>query len=191
MIENFLRLPRGAAEVVADLLRVVGAIGVLVAAIAFGPTDAGVLAFVLPALLLPRFLGARPAFDIVAVLILLIAGWSNVLDLYTRIDWWDIAVHVSCTAVLAALVYLLLAQLEVVPDARAPRTSPATPIVLTTTLGLALSAIWEMVEWIGKTFISAEIFVEYNDTIGDMAVGGLGALAAGVLLARVRLTRRS
>ena len=46
-----------------------------------------------------------------------------------------------------------------------------------------------MVEWLGKTFITDEIFVTYTDTIGDMAVGGLGALIAGIVVARVRLLR--
>jgi hypothetical protein len=39
-----------------------------------------------------------------------------------------------------------------------------------------------MVEWLGKTYVSSSIFVAYDDTIGDMAVGGLGALVAGALL---------
>jgi hypothetical protein len=68
-------------------------------------------------------------------------------------------------------------------------TSPAdrtftlgAAVVLTTAFGLAGSAVWEMVEWLGKTFISTDIFVAYDDTIGDMAVGGLGALCAGLAL---------
>ncbi len=57
-------------------------------------------------------------------------------------------------------------------------------------IGLAASAVWEMIEWAGRTFVTDEIFVTYEDTIGDMAMGGLGALAAGVLVAVVRLERR-
>ena len=56
------------------------------------------------------------------------------------------------------------------------------------TLLLALSAIWEMVEWAGRTFIAPEIFVSYQDTIGDMAAGGLGSLLAGIVAGAVRLT---
>ncbi|MFB2585243.1 hypothetical protein [Herbiconiux liukaitaii] len=189
MIAAFLRRPHGALEMVADALRVLGAVGVLVAAIAFGPTDAGVLAFVLPGLLLPRFLGVRPGFDIVYCALLLVAGWSNVLDLYTRIPWWDVLVHFACTGVIAVMLYLLLAQMGVVMDPADDRFTPATALVLSATLGLALSAVWEMVEWIGHTFISGEIFVEYDDTIGDMAMGGLGAVIAGIVLAAVPLRR--
>jgi hypothetical protein len=187
VIANFLRRPRGTAEFVADALRVIGLLSVIVAAALFQATDAGVLAFLLPGLLLPRFVGARPAFDIVFCVLLLVAGWSNVLDLYTSVRWWDIPVHIACTGVIAALVYLLLAQVGVL--AHPEGASIATRIVLTTAFGLAVSALWEMVEWFGHAFISSAIFVEYNDTIGDMAVGALGALAAGVVLAFVPLER--
>lgn len=41
----------------------------------------------------------------------------------------------------------------------------------------------------GRRFLSDEIFVGYQDTIGDMAVGGVGAAVAGLLLTRVRVLR--
>ena len=72
---------------------------------------------------------------------------------------------------------------------RADDVPAVVPIVLTAVIGLALSAVWEMVEWFGRTFITAQIYVTYDDTIGDMAVGGFGAIVAGVVLASVRLVR--
>jgi hypothetical protein len=191
MIEQFLRPSSGPAEIAADALRVLGLVGVVVAAVFFGATDAGVLAFVLPGLLLPRFLGVRAAFDIVYCALLLIAGWSNVLDLYTSIAWWDVVVHLTCTAVIAAMLYLLLARLGIVSDPGDTRFSASTAVVLTAALGLAVSALWEMVEWVGHAFISADIFVQYDDTISDLAMGGLGSVIAGVVVAFVPLVRRS
>jgi hypothetical protein len=68
-----------------------------------------------------------------------------------------------------------------------PTTDPgfrrATGVILGLALGLAVSALWEMVEWAGYTFISDRIYVTYDDTISDMAIGGLGALLAGLALA--------
>ncbi|WP_066039749.1 hypothetical protein [Herbiconiux solani] len=189
MIAEFLRPPRGAAEIAADALRILGLVGVLVAALLFSATDAGILAFVLPGLLLPRFLGMRAGFDIAYCLALQAAGWSNVLDLYTRVTWWDIPVHLVCTGMIAIVAYLFLARLGAVARPGGAGFTVAGGILVTTALGLAVSALWEMVEWIGKTYVSSAIFVEYDDTIGDMAVGGLGALLAGVLLATVRLER--
>jgi len=187
MIENFLRRPRTAAEIVADGVRAFGLLSVVIAAVWFDLTDAGVLAFALPGLLIPRFVGVRAGVDISFCLTLLVAAWSNVFDLYTRIAWWDLAVHFVCTAMIAALVYLWFSRLGVISSRG--RYPVFGAVLITTMLGLALSALWEMVEWIGHAYISAEIFVAYDDTISDMAVGGLGALLAGVVVSTVRLLR--
>lgn len=189
VIENFLRPPSGIGAWAADALRVAGALSVIAAALWWTPTDAGVVALTLPALVVPRFLGARPSFDIAANLTILVAAWSNVLDLYTGIPWWDLVVHFVCTGVMAVLLYLVLSFLAITPSPGTPAFTLPTTVVLTTALGLALSALWEMVEWLGETLITDEIYVTYDDTISDMAIGGVGALVAGTILARVRLTR--
>ncbi len=48
---------------------------------------------------------------------------------------------------------------------------------------MAAGVVWEIGEWFGHTFIDTSIVVEYTDTIGDLAAGGLGSLVAGGLLA--------
>jgi len=186
---NFLHPPSSVLEYVADAVRVLGVASVLVLAIWGTATDAGVLAFTLPALLLPRFLGARAGFDVAFGVTVLIAAWSNVLDVYTTLPWWDLLVHFLCTGVIVVAAYLTLAQAAVVADPRRPGSLARTPLVLASALGLAVSALWEMVEWFGYTFITDDIFVAYADTIGDMAVGGLGGVCAGIVLAFVRLRR--
>ncbi|MCR2826878.1 DUF2238 domain-containing protein [Microbacterium sp. zg.Y909] len=189
MIENFLRRPQTVSEVIADTLRLVGLISVIAASIWSTATDAGILALALPALLVPRFVGVRSSFDIVYQVIVLAAAWSNVLDFYRTVDNWDLILHFSCTAVLAAMAYLVLVRFSITPDPRTEGFARRTAIVLVTVLGLAASAVWEMIEWVGYAFITDEIFVTYPDTIGDMAVGGLGSLVAGIVLAFVRLDR--
>jgi hypothetical protein len=178
-------------EWTADALRVLGLVGVVAAFVWFTPTDAGVLAAALPALVVPRFLGVRAGFDVAFGVTVLVAAWSNVFDLYRTVPGWDILLHVVCTGLLAATLYVALARLEVVPAALAEGTRRRTPIVLVTSLALALSVLWEVVEWAGKTFVTDEIFVTYADTIGDLVAGGAGGLLAGLLVARVRLERGS
>ncbi|MET0812915.1 MAG: hypothetical protein ABWY03_07660, partial [Microbacterium sp.] len=73
MIVNFLRPPRRASEYVADAVRVLGFVSVVVAAIGWTATDAGILAFALPALLIPRFVGVRPWLDTAFGLTVLVA----------------------------------------------------------------------------------------------------------------------
>ncbi len=190
MIENFLRRPQTAGEVTADLIRIAGFLSILIAALWFDLTDAGVLAFTLPGLLVPRFVGVRSWFDIVFGMTLLAAAWSNVFDLYTRVPGWDLVVHFACTGVLAMVVYLLLARRDVVHPPGAPAFRAWAAIVMTAVFGLAMSAVWEMIEWFGHAFISDAIFVAYDDTIGDMAVGGLGAVLGGFAIAFLTLYRR-
>ncbi|MDT3317332.1 hypothetical protein Q9S71_10930 [Microbacterium sp. KSW4-11] len=185
MREDFLRQPASPAEWAADGIRLLGLISVLAAFVWWTPTDAGILALALPALLVPRLLGVLPWFDVVYGVTVSVAAWSNVLDLYRSIAWWDLVVHFVATGVIASVGYVALQRSGVLPD----RPRRRTAIVLLPTIGLAISAIWEMVEWLGKTFVDSEIFVTYPDTIGDMAVGGAGALLMGLVLARIRIDR--
>ena len=189
MIANFLRPPQTVGEYAADALRAIGLVSVIVAATCWTLTDAGILAFSLPALLVPRFLGVRAWFDIVYCAIVLLAAWSNVLKLYTSVPGWDLVVHFAAGGILAAMLYMLLSHWAIVPRPGSAAFMSRVPIVIVTALGLAISAMWEMVEWLGYRFITEEISVAYEDTIADMALGGLGALAAGILVACVRLQR--
>ena len=186
---SFLRRPSSPGDYLADGVRVAGLLSVVAAFIWWDVTDAGVLALALPALLVPRLAWVLPWFDIVYGITVLAAAWSNVLDLYRTIAGWDLLLHFVCTGVIAAMAYLVLARLNVVTAPRSASFLRRTPLVVVTALGLAASALWEMIEWLGYTFVSGDIFVGYNDTIGDMAVGGLGAVLAGVLVAFVRLER--
>lgn len=188
MIENFLRRPQTIAEGFADGLRVVSVFSVVVAAVWFDLTDAGVLALAVPGTLIPRFIGVRAWADIAVVATLLVAAWSNVFDLYTRIGGWDLVVHFACTAVLATMSYLLLRRAGIVAIP-GPGWEVAASVLITTMSGLALSAVWELIEWLGYTYISDEIFVGYEDTIGDMAMGALGAAIAGCFAAYAPLLR--
>lgn len=189
MKENFLRPPHGFAEYAADALRVIGVLSVIAAAIWSTPTDAGILALALPALMVPRILGMRAGMDIAVGLTVLVAAGSNVFDLYRSVAGWDLVVHFVCTGVIAAAGYLILARTGVVPAQRDAAFRKRTAIVITAALGLAVSALWEMIEWAGRTFVTSEIFVTYEDTIGDMAIGGLGAVFAGVVVAFFPLER--
>lgn len=182
MIENFLRAPQSLAEVAADVLRCLGVFGVILALVFFDLTDAGILAFALPGLVAPRFLAFPAAADITISVTLLIAAWSNVFDLYTRIPSWDLLVHFFCTAVLAAALYVLLLRSKTVADPGVSLLAARVGVLLTAALGLALSAVWEMVEWLGFIFITPDISVTYTDTIGDMAAGGIGSAVAGVVV---------
>lgn len=184
---DLLRRPATAWEVLADVVRIAGVASIVVAGVAGDAADAAVLLLAASASLLPRMLGLRGGLDAGFGLVVLVAAWSGVLDLYASIAWWDVAVHLVCTGVVAVVALVVLARAGVVAS---PRSSPAwAPIVLATTVGLALSALWEVAEWVGHTLVDSQIFVAYDDTIGDMVAGGAGALLGGVVAGLVRVER--
>ena len=183
---NLKRPPRTVTDWLADAVRAVAIVLVIVSLFTLPFTDVAVLSMSLPAVMLSRMIGLRSGLDLVTCVTVFVAAGSNVLELYRAWTGWDLVVHLACTGMLAAVALVLLEDAGVV----APTGRRRTPIVVATIAGLALSAVWEMVEWFGYRFITDAIFVTYDDTIGDMMAGGAGALVAGVLASRFRLTRR-
>ena len=182
---NLKRPPRSVTDWLTDLTRAIAIVVVVVALFALPFTDFAVLSMSLPAVMLSRMIGLRSGLDLVTCVTVFVAAGSNVIDLYRTWTGWDLVVHLACTGVLAAVALVLLDDAHVIP----PTGRRRTPIVVATMAGLALSAVWEMVEWFGYRFITDAIFVTYDDTIGDMMAGGAGAFVAGVLASRFRLTR--
>lgn len=180
--ETFLRRPIGAGELAADGLRVLGVLSVAAGGIGWGFVEVAVFLLTLLGMLVPRFLGVRPGFDIAIGGTLLMAAWSGVFELYTSIDWLDIVIHFAANGLLAALIFTVAARLGIVAQPGAGTPSLVGSALLTTVFGLAAGALWEMGEWAGHTFIDSAIFVGYDDTIGDLAVGGLGSLLAGLCI---------
>lgn len=186
MIDNFIRPPQGLTETIADLIRIGGVLSFFVALAFFELTGAAVIAFTLPGMLIARFLGMTPIPDAVLTTSLIIAAWSNVFDLYTSIAGWDMVIHFICAGGLAVAAYLYLARIGAVPP---PGTHRVAALTLTTALGVSLGVLWEVVEWVGFTYITSQIYVTYEDTISDLIVGGLGALVCGFAVAHVSLLR--
>jgi hypothetical protein len=190
VLENLIRPPGTPGEIAADAVRVLGLLSFVGASVFVGGTAFPLFALIVLGQLLPRFLGVRPALDIAIGVVLLVAGWSNPLELYRMIEHWDVVMHFTANGLIAVVAYLLVARL-------ASRAGPtldlpaAVTIVVTTALGMAASVVWEIGEWFGHTFIDGAIVVEYADTIGDLAAGGLGSLLAGFIVAsRAIYTRR-
>ena len=105
---------------------------------------------------------------------------GNSLDLYDAVVWWDDLNHFANWLLLCAGLGLLLCR----------SVEPRWAVVaLVTGLGAVLAIAWELGEWF--TFIrhGTEADTAYEDTLGDQALGTLGALAAGLLVIRTRRPR--
>jgi hypothetical protein len=172
------------ARLLADLVRVLGVGSFLVAAIALGGVATALFALVLAGLTLLRLSGISGALDLATSLLLVVAAWCSVLDLYLRYPWLDVAVHLVATGLVAAALHGALARLGVVSGADDPvlRRARTGAVVVTAALGLGLGVLWEAGEWFGHTMIDDRIQTGYDDTVGDLVAGGVGALLAALLL---------
>ena len=119
------------------------------------------------------------AFSLV-MLPFLVDVTGNSLDLYDSLTWWDDANHfVNWFLLLSGLGLLLTGSVR-----------PRWAVVLVICgLGAILAIGWEVGEW--WTFIrhGTELDTAYEDTLGDMALGTVGSVVAGLLL--LRLGRRA
>lgn len=103
---------------------------------------------------------------------------GNTFDLYDTYWCWDDANHFGNWLLLCAGLGLLIAKAYI-----GPRWLLAATVTGT---GAVLAVAWELGEW--YTFIrhGTELDTAYQDTLGDETLGTLGALVAGVLVARSR-----
>ena len=105
---------------------------------------------------------------------------GNSLNLYDSLAWWDDANHLGNWFLLCAGIGVLLLPVGITP----------TPALgwLVAGIGALLAIAWELAEWYVFIRHGIEIDTAYQDTLGDEALGSLGAALAGALV--VRLSRR-
>jgi hypothetical protein len=100
---------------------------------------------------------------------------GNRLNLFDTVDWWDDAMHFVLWAFLTAGVLL----------AFAPRNlSRALTTLVALGFGATAAVSWEIGEYYAFVRHSPELRTAYTDTLGDLALGTLGALLAGLLFRR-------
>ena len=125
---------------------------------------------------------AEPPYVAFALIMLgfLVDTTGNSFDLYDRVTWWDDMNHfVNWFFLLSGIGLIIARELR-------PRWAQ---VLLVTGLGCLLALGWEIGEW--YTFIrhGTELDTAYEDTLGDMTLGTLGSLVAGLLV--LRLGRRT
>jgi hypothetical protein len=128
--------------------------------------------------LVARRRGARAGYpydiDILWTLPFFIDVSGNSFDLYDTIAWWDDANHFVNWGILVAAFGRLLVRLPVGRLAAAG---------LAVGFGVLTAVLWEFAEYI--TFIRTneeELRTAYTDTLGDLALGLAGSLAAAAVL---------
>jgi hypothetical protein len=100
---------------------------------------------------------------------------GNTLDLYDSIEWWDDANHLVNWFFLSLGVGLLL-------RGRASGR-PWELLVMIGGLGAVMAIGWEIGEYFAFIRGGTELDTAYQDTLGDLTLGTLGGVAAGVVVA--------
>ena len=107
---------------------------------------------------------------------------GNRLNLFDTVDWWDDAMHFLLWGFLTAGVLL----------AFAPRNlSRGLTAFVALGFGATAAVVWELGEYVAFVRNSPELQSAYTDTLGDLALGTLGALLAGLILYEVRSRQAS
>lgn len=179
MIDTFLRPPALPGEYLADGIRILIVLSVVVAGWGWGAVQVAIFMLALLGALAPQALGVRSAVDVATGLIVLVAAWSNVFDLYTEVFGWDKLIHFLLAGLLASLATITAQRGGLLPAGPGHRGGL---VMVTVAFGVAAGALWEGLEWAGYTLAIAPIYVGYSDTIGDLAADAAGALAAGLAL---------
>ncbi|NPC97921.1 hypothetical protein HOQ23_14210 [Nocardioides sp. zg-DK7169] len=169
-----------------DLLRAVALASVAVGASGWGFVGFALFLLVLGGTMIPRALGAPPSLDVTYCSVLLAGAWAAVLDLYLRFAWLDTVVHAAATGLIAVVAYVVTVRVRWLP-ATVPWPGR---VVVATGAGTVLALVWEVLEWAGHALVDDRIQVGYEDTLGDLVSGMVGAAIAGALLLSDALLRQ-
>ncbi|QCU77288.1 hypothetical protein E7744_02955 [Citricoccus sp. SGAir0253] len=173
-VRRMLGVPGRWSGAVAALATAASVLGLL-ATLWDGPVAAALFALVLLGDVVVRLAPLRPPVQAVTVLCLPAAAWAALADAYQRVSGLDLLAHWAVTGLLAVLAAALVGRGGWL------RATPAGTVLLTVALGTTLAVVWEFGEWVGHTLLDPGIQVGYDDTVGDLAAGALGALVAGLL----------
>ncbi|MFD1506039.1 hypothetical protein ACFSBG_10195 [Georgenia yuyongxinii] len=176
------------ARAVADLAAALTVVSLVAVAFVDGVAVA-VFALVLLGLVVARLVAAPAPLQAATGAVLLLVAWAAVLSGYERVPWLDVVAHVGATGVLAAVAVVGITRARLLQVPAGPRGGVGL-IVVTVAVGIALAVLWELGEWYGHTYVDDGVGVGYEDTIGDLAAGGLGAVLAGLVLARGAVRER-
>lgn len=166
------------ARAAADAVALAG-VGSFAAAFWWDGVVVALFALVLLGLTVARLVQLPGALQAATGATLVLSAWAATLDWFVAVPGLDMVAHLAANGLLAVLLMVVLRRTGMVP-----RDLPAVGvIVVTASLGALLAVVWEAGEWFGHTFLSDDIGVGYDDTIGDLVAGTVGSFTGGVLLA--------
>ncbi|MFF0339589.1 hypothetical protein [Kribbella sp. NPDC004875] len=115
--------------------------------------------------------------DLLMTLPWLIDLIGNRLNLFDTVGWWDDAMHFVLWTFLTCGVLLAFAPRDL---------SRALTAFVALGFGATAAVVWELGEYVAFVRDSPELQTAYTDTLGDLALGTLGACVAGLIVYQAR-----
>ncbi len=148
---------------------------------AFGLSSLALLLMFLPEFIESRVRITLPIeFDVVLVLFIYASMFlGEVVDAYERFWWWDAVLHISSGFILGFAGFLMLyVQLR----RKRIAASPFVIGLIIFSFGVAFGTIWEIFEFAVDQIFGTNMQKNgLNDTMWDLIVDSLGALAMGII----------
>ena len=167
-----------------DVLRLIIVAGAAVYAVDGQWGSAALLAALGSVTLVARLVNLPRLYDLALTLGMALKGFGETLGLYDQFVRFDDLVHFTLPMLTAPVVYIALARLDVVPDPR-DETHLQHYVgigVVTAALGIAIGALWELVEWRSDAWFGTALSEDNDDTNGDLFRDTLGSLVGAGLL---------
>ena len=167
-----------------DLLRLVILAGAAAYAVDGQWGSAALLAALGSVTLVARLVNLPRLYDLALTVGMALQGFGETLGLYDQFVRFDDLVHFTLPMLTAPVVYIALARLDVVPDPR-DETHLQHYVgigVVTAALGIAIGALWELVEWRSDAWFGTALSEDNDDTNGDLFRDTLGSLVGAGLL---------
>lgn len=111
------------------------------------------------------------------VVALLASLGGSLWNLYERIWWFDEVLHAFTTFTLTLLLAVFLYGTVL----QGAQTRPILFVLTVAGLGLAVGALWEIVEWIYDQLVAGNAILGKRDTMIDMGMDAIGAVIAGII----------
>ncbi len=121
--------------------------------------------------------GNRAIVWVFVVIAILVNAAGYALNLYDRFGWFDEVTHTYTSFTLTLLLALLLYG-DVLSGVR---RSPILLVLIVASLGIAIGALWEIAEWVYDQMVPENAILGKTDTMIDLILDSLGALAAGIV----------
>lgn len=166
-----------------DLFRISFPVGVLVVWLVRGDFPLNLLVSTIAVWAVRPILLPRP-YDLAFCIVFALTGWGDAVGLYDALSFYDNIVHFLVPLFSGQVIYILLARIELVPDPKdsASRAHYAGLFTVTAALGIAVGALWEIVEWTADSTIGSDLQLGNEDTVTDLVADSSGAFVGAALL---------